>query len=96
LLRTTQSGSLFAGAGAIKGIYMVWWGWLLLAWVVVAGLLALGMGATARTIEREERAEAARKHPRPKVAGLPGVQDAPPPAPRRSRLSPGLRAGPRR
>ena len=75
---------------------MAWWGWLLLAWAVVALLLALGMGAAARTIQREERAANVVQRLAPPTDPSPEAAGAPPAVPRRSRLSVGLRAGPRR
>jgi hypothetical protein len=75
---------------------MAWWGWLLLAWALVAVLVALGMGAAARTIKREEQAASAVRPPEVPVEPLPGPGGEPAAAPRRTRLSAGLRAGPRR
>lgn len=74
---------------------MAWWGWLLLAWALVAVLVALGMGAAARTIKREEEAAAAGGSPAVPVEPSPDAADARV-LPRRNRLSAGLRAGPRR
>ena len=74
---------------------MAWWGWLLGAWVVVALMLAVGMGAAARTIKREERAANTVQRLSPLAESMP---DASPGmvAPQRTRLSGALRAGPRR
>ena len=75
---------------------MAWWGWLLAAWAVIAVLLALGMGAAARVIKREERAANVVQHLEPPTEPAPDAPGAPPAVPRRPRLSVGLRAGPRR
>jgi flagellar biosynthesis/type III secretory pathway M-ring protein FliF/YscJ len=41
---------------------MPWWGWLLVAWAVVATVAALWLGATAAIARRRERATRARQY----------------------------------
>jgi hypothetical protein len=76
---------------------MAWWGWLLLAWALVAVLLALGLGAAARAIKLEERAAAA-VDPLVPPAEPSGDALSPPATalsgtPRRARLSGGASGG---
>jgi hypothetical protein len=42
---------------------MAWWAWLLLAWLVLATLLALWLGRAARRIKQMERLDAERRSP---------------------------------
>ncbi len=53
--RNLESATCHHGGRGTAGGCVAWWGWLLLAWLVFAVVLAIGLGGVIRTAEGHER-----------------------------------------